>query len=143
MIGPDAREVNAVKLRQRVIAATYAKFGRPTGSLWARAVCGIDHFELLLRQPKEAQRRRDPVRSGYPRVGSVDAPPAFEMPFDEVLTVKAGLFWDEPDAAPWGVRRLLQVGGGDRRCPPSAGRRDRERAHAFQPPAGRPHDRRR
>ena len=62
-------------------------------------VCGLDHSELMLRQA--SKRNADGVRRGLVdlRVGSVDALPAFEAPFDKILAVNAYLFWGEPDAA--------------------------------------------
>ena len=162
MIWPDAREVKRVKLRQRIIPAVYAQFGRPTG-LWGRAagqlmahrssnrrrnawavslldvrpddrvleigfgpglairqlsrlahagyVCGIDHSELMVRQARK--RNSDGIRRGVVdlRLGSVDELPAFDAPFDKILTVNAVLFWNEPVARLEALRRLLHSGG--------------------------------
>jgi SAM-dependent methyltransferase len=162
MIEPGSREVKRVKLRQRVLAAAYAQFGRPSG-FWGRAagllmahrssnrrrnawavsllevrpddrvleigfgpglailelsriahdgyVCGIDHSELMVREA--GRRNADGSRRGVVdlRLGSVDALPAFEVPFDKILAVNAFLFWNEPDARLEALRRLLRPGG--------------------------------
>lgn len=52
-------------------------------------VCGIDHSELMV--PKASKRNADGIRRGVVdlRLGSVDALPAFDAPFDEVLAVNA------------------------------------------------------
>jgi ubiquinone/menaquinone biosynthesis C-methylase UbiE len=151
-----------VKLRQRVMAAVYAQFGRPTG-FWGRAagllmahrssnrrrnawavsllqvrpddrvlevgygpglailelsrivqqgyICGIDHSELMLRQAR--RRNADGIRRGVVdlRLGSVNELPAFDAPFDRILTVNAMLFWTEPDARLEELRQLLRPGG--------------------------------
>jgi SAM-dependent methyltransferase len=151
-----------VKLRERIIAAVRAQFGRPSGlggraagalmayrssnrkrNTWAVLlldvrpgdrvleigfgpglairelsriaregyVCGIDHSELMLRQAR--RRNADGIRRGVVdlRLGSVDALPAFDAPFDKVLAVNALLFWHEPDARLEALRRLLRPGG--------------------------------
>ena len=74
-------------------------------------VCGIDHSELMLRQAR--RRNADGVRRGVVdlRVGSVDAVPAFDAPFDKLLAVNVYLFWGEPDARLEHLRRLLRPGG--------------------------------
>jgi ubiquinone/menaquinone biosynthesis C-methylase UbiE len=162
MIQPGSREVKRVKLRQRVLAAAYAQFGRPSG-FWGRAagllmahrssnrrrnawavsllevrpddrvleigfgpglailelsriahdgyVCGIDHSELMVREA--GRRNADGIRRGVVdlRLGSVDALPAFDVPFDKILAVNAFLFWNEPDARLEALRRLLRPGG--------------------------------
>jgi SAM-dependent methyltransferase len=162
MIEPGSLEVKRVKLRQRVLAAAYAQFGRPSG-FWGRAagllmahrssnrrrnawavsllevrpddrvleigfgpglailelsriahdgyVCGIDHSELMVREA--GRRNADGSRRGVVdlRLGSVDALPAFEVPFDKILAVNAFLFWNEPDARLEALRRLLRPGG--------------------------------
>jgi ubiquinone/menaquinone biosynthesis C-methylase UbiE len=151
-----------VRLRQRVIAAIRAQFGRPTGlpgraagllmahrssnrrrNAWAVSlldvrpddrvleigfgpglailelsriahegyVCGIDHSELMLRQA--TRRNADGIRRGVVdlRLGSVDALPAFDAPFDKILAVNAFLFWNEADARLEQLRRLLRPDG--------------------------------
>ena len=74
-------------------------------------VCGLDHSELMLRQA--SRRNAHGVRRGVVdlRVGSVDALPAFDAPFDKILAVNAHLFWAEPDARLAQLRRLLRPGG--------------------------------
>src|ERR671918_3106209 len=54
-------------------------------------VCGLDHSELMLRQAR--RRNADGVRRRVVdlRLGSVDALPAFDMPFDKILAVNAHL----------------------------------------------------
>jgi ubiquinone/menaquinone biosynthesis C-methylase UbiE len=61
-------------------------------------VCGIDHSELMLRQA--SRRNADGIRRGVVdlRLGSVDARPVFDAPFDKILAVNALPFWNEPDA---------------------------------------------
>jgi ubiquinone/menaquinone biosynthesis C-methylase UbiE len=151
-----------VRLRQRVIAAVRAQFGRPTGlpgrvagllmahrssnrkrNAWAVSlldvrrddrvleigygpglairelsriahegyVCGIDHSELMLRQA--TRRNADGVARGVVdlRLGSVDALPAFDAPFDKILAVNALLFGHETGARLEQLRRLLRPGG--------------------------------
>jgi SAM-dependent methyltransferase len=74
-------------------------------------VCGIDHSELMLRHASE--RNADGIRRGGVdlRLGSVDALPHFDAPFDKILTVNAVLFWNDPDARFQDLRRLLRPGG--------------------------------
>jgi SAM-dependent methyltransferase len=162
MIRPRERVVKRMTLRQRVIAAVYAQFGRPTG-FWGRAagmvmahrssnrrrnawavslldvrpedrvleigfgpglailalsraahgghVCGIDHSEVMLRQA--SRRNADAIGRGVVdlRLGSVDALPAFDAPFDKILAVNAVLFWRDPDARLAKLREQLRPGG--------------------------------
>jgi ubiquinone/menaquinone biosynthesis C-methylase UbiE len=74
-------------------------------------VCGIDHSELMVRQAR--RRNADGVRRSVVdlRLGSVDALPAFDAPFDKILAVNAHLFWNEPDARLAHLRRLLRPAG--------------------------------
>jgi ubiquinone/menaquinone biosynthesis C-methylase UbiE len=74
-------------------------------------VCGIDHSELMLRQA--SRRNADGIRRGVVdlRLGSVDALPAFDMPFDRILAVNAGLFRNQPDVRLEQLRRLLRPDG--------------------------------
>src|SRR5215207_7733686 len=74
-------------------------------------VCGIDHSELMLRQART--RNADGIGRGVVdlRLGSVDALPAFDAPFDKLLAVNAVLFWNEPVARLEELRRLLRPGG--------------------------------
>jgi SAM-dependent methyltransferase len=74
-------------------------------------VCGIDHSELMMRHAR--RRNADGIRRGVVdlRLGSVDALPAFDAPFDKILAVNAVLFWNEPDARFEELRNLLRPGG--------------------------------
>jgi SAM-dependent methyltransferase len=74
-------------------------------------VCGIDHSEVMLRQA--GRRNADGIRRGLVdlRLGSVDALPAFDAPFDTILAVNAVLFSNQPDARLEALRRLLRPGG--------------------------------
>ena len=74
-------------------------------------VCGIDHSELMLRQARS--RNADGIARGVVnlRLGSVDALPAFDAPFDKILAVNAVLFWTDPGARFEDLRRLLRPGG--------------------------------
>ena len=74
-------------------------------------VCGIDHSELMLRQARS--RNADGIGRGVVdlRLGSVDALPAFDAPFDKILAVNAVLFWTDPGARFEDLRRLLRPGG--------------------------------
>jgi ubiquinone/menaquinone biosynthesis C-methylase UbiE len=74
-------------------------------------VCGVDHSELMVRQAR--RRNTDGIRRGVVdlRLGSVDALPVFDAPFDKILAVNAALFWHEPDARLDALRRLLRPGG--------------------------------
>jgi SAM-dependent methyltransferase len=74
-------------------------------------VCGIDHSELMVRQAR--RRNADGVRRGVVdlRLGSVDALPAFDAPFDKILAVNAHFFWGEPDARLEQLGRLLRHAG--------------------------------
>jgi SAM-dependent methyltransferase len=157
-----ARALEIKLVKQRLIDAALAQFGRPTGlpgsaagllmahrssnrkrNEWAVSllavrpddrvleigcgpglairelgriahagyVCGIDHSEVMLRQA--GRRNRDGVRRGIVdlRLGSVDALPAFDAPFDKVLAVNTVLFWDRRDARLAQLRRMLRPGG--------------------------------
>jgi ubiquinone/menaquinone biosynthesis C-methylase UbiE len=74
-------------------------------------VCGIDHSDLMVHQAR--RRNANGVRRGVVdlRLGSVDALPAFDAPFDKILAVNAHLFWNEPDARLAHLRRLLRPAG--------------------------------
>jgi ubiquinone/menaquinone biosynthesis C-methylase UbiE len=74
-------------------------------------VCGIDHSEVMLRQA--TRRNADGIRRGVVdlRLASVDALPAFDVPFDKVLAANAMLFWSKPDARLERLRHLLRPGG--------------------------------
>ena len=45
------------------------------------------------------------------RVGSADALPSFEAPFDKVLAVNVFMFWQDPVAVLAGVRGVMAPGG--------------------------------
>jgi SAM-dependent methyltransferase len=74
-------------------------------------VCGIDHSELMVRQA--SRRNADGIRRGVVdlRLGSVDALPAFDAPFDRILAVNATMFWTDPGARLAALRGLLGPGG--------------------------------
>ena len=74
-------------------------------------VCGIDHSERMLRQAR--RRNADGIARGVVdlRLGSVDALPVFDAPFDKILAVNTVLFWDEPDARLEQLRPLLRPAG--------------------------------
>jgi len=74
-------------------------------------VCGIDHSELMVRQA--SRRNADGIRRGVVdlRLGSVDALPALDAPFDKILAVNAAMFWTDPGARIAALRGLLRAGG--------------------------------
>ena len=74
-------------------------------------VCGIDHSELMLRRAKRLNA--EGLRRGTVdlRLASVEDLPAFDEPFDKILTVNAMVFWREPVARLEELRRLLRSGG--------------------------------
>jgi SAM-dependent methyltransferase len=85
---------------------------RELGRLAAEGyVCGIDHSELMLRQA--TRRNAEGIRREVVdlRLASVDALPAFDPPFDKILTVNTMLFWREPDSRLRELRQLLRPGG--------------------------------
>ena len=103
-------------------------------------VCGLDHSDVMLRQARK--RNADGIRRGVVdlRLGSVDALPVFDEPFDKILAVNAALFWNEPDARLQALGRLLRRGGliavahqprGPGASDDSAAARGREMAAAF------------
>jgi SAM-dependent methyltransferase len=127
-------------MKQRVIDAAYAQFGRPTGVLgsaagllmahrssnrkrneWAVSLLGVrpdDRVleigcgpEVMLRQAR--RRNTDGLRRGIVdlRLGSVDELPAFDAPFDKILAVNTMLFWAQPDARLAQLRQRLRPGG--------------------------------
>jgi len=74
-------------------------------------VCGIDHSEVMLRQAR--RRNADGIKRGVVdlRLGSVDALPGLDAPFDKIVAVNVLLFWREPDARLEQLRALLRPGG--------------------------------
>src|SRR5829696_1592599 len=74
-------------------------------------VCGIDHSELMVRQAR--RRNADGIRRGVVdlRLGAVDDLPAFDAPFDKILTVNTIMFRSSPDARLEGLGHLLRPGG--------------------------------
>jgi SAM-dependent methyltransferase len=74
-------------------------------------VCGIDHSDVMLRQA--SQRNARGIRRGVVdlRLGSVEALPALDAPFEKILAVNAMLFWKEPDAHLEALRQLLRPRG--------------------------------
>jgi SAM-dependent methyltransferase len=74
-------------------------------------VCGIDHSEVMLRQAR--RRNAGGISRGVVdlRLGSVDALPAFDAPFDKILAVNAMLFWNQHDVRLEKLRHLLSPGG--------------------------------
>jgi ubiquinone/menaquinone biosynthesis C-methylase UbiE len=73
-------------------------------------VCGIDHSEVMLRQA--SRRNAHAIRRGVVdlRLGSVDALPDFDAPFDNIMAVNALLLWNDPDARLRALARLLRPG---------------------------------
>jgi SAM-dependent methyltransferase len=74
-------------------------------------VCGIDHSDVMLRQASRRNARG--IRRGVVdlRLGSVEALPALDAPFEKILAVNAMLFWKEPDAHLEVLRQLLRPRG--------------------------------
>jgi SAM-dependent methyltransferase len=74
-------------------------------------VCGLDHSPLMVRQA--AKRNADGVRRGQVdlRLGSADSLPPFDAPFDKILAVNVGLFWDRPVKVLGTLRSVLRTGG--------------------------------
>jgi ubiquinone/menaquinone biosynthesis C-methylase UbiE len=74
-------------------------------------VVGIDHSEVMVRQARK--RNAAAVNAGRVdlRLGSADALPAFDEPFDKILAVNSLMFWDEPFARLKELQDLLRPGG--------------------------------
>src|SRR5438105_6807385 len=74
-------------------------------------VVGIDHSEVMVRQARK--RNAAVVSAGRVdlRLGSADALPAFDVPFDKVLAVNSLLFWDDPVGRLKELHDLLRPGG--------------------------------
>jgi SAM-dependent methyltransferase len=74
-------------------------------------VCGLDHSAVMMQQA--ARRNAEAVRRGQVdlRLGSAESLPAFDAPFDKVLTVNVTLFWDRRAELLGKLRRVLRMGG--------------------------------
>jgi SAM-dependent methyltransferase len=74
-------------------------------------VVGVDHSEVMVRQARK--RNAAAVRAGRVdlRLGSAEALPAFDEPFDKFLAVNSMFFWDDPVARLKQVHGLLRSGG--------------------------------
>jgi ubiquinone/menaquinone biosynthesis C-methylase UbiE len=74
-------------------------------------VVGVDHSEVMVHQARK--RNAAAVSAGRVdlRLGSADALPAFDAPFDKILAVNSLMFWDDPVARLKELRELLRPGG--------------------------------
>jgi ubiquinone/menaquinone biosynthesis C-methylase UbiE len=74
-------------------------------------VIGVDHSEVMVRQARK--RNAAAVRAGRVdlRLGSAEALPGFDTPFDKILAVNSLLFWDDPVARLKDLHNLLRPGG--------------------------------
>ena len=74
-------------------------------------VAGVDHSEVMVRQARN--RNAAAVRAGRVdlRLGSAEALPGFDEPFDKILAVNSLLFWDDPVARLKDLHYLLRPGG--------------------------------
>lgn len=74
-------------------------------------VVGVDHSEVMVRQARK--RNAAAVSAGRVdlRLGSADALPAFDAPFDKILAVNSLMFWDDPVARLKELHDLLRPGG--------------------------------
>jgi SAM-dependent methyltransferase len=74
-------------------------------------VVGVDHSEVMVQQARK--RNAAAVRAGRVdlRLGSAEALPAFDAPFDKILAVNSLLFWDDPVARLKDLHGLLRPGG--------------------------------
>jgi ubiquinone/menaquinone biosynthesis C-methylase UbiE len=74
-------------------------------------VVGVDHSEVMVRQARK--RNAAAVRAGRVdlRLGSAEALPEFDAPFDKILAVNSLLFWDDPVARLKDLHHLLRPGG--------------------------------
>jgi SAM-dependent methyltransferase len=108
-IRPSNRERNRrtvalldIQPEDRVLEVGYGP-GLAIGWAAARAVrgrvVGIDHSALMRRVA--ARRNARAIRAGRVElhVGSIDAMPSFEAPFDKVLAVNVYMFWPDPVGA--------------------------------------------
>lgn len=74
-------------------------------------VVGIDHSELMLRQAR--RRNAQAIRAGRVELmlGSAEALPRFDAPFDKVLAVNVYMFWNDPIPVLRGLRLVIKEGG--------------------------------
>jgi SAM-dependent methyltransferase len=74
-------------------------------------VVGVDHSEVMVRQARK--RNAAAVRAGRVdlRLGSAEALPGFDEPFDKILAVNSLLFWDDPVARLKELHDRLRPGG--------------------------------
>ena len=74
-------------------------------------VVGVDHSEVMVQQARK--RNAAAVSAGRVdlRLGSADALPAFDAPFDKILAVNSLLFWDDPVARLKELHDRLRPGG--------------------------------
>jgi SAM-dependent methyltransferase len=74
-------------------------------------VAGIDHSEEMLRHA--TRRNAEAIERGriVLRRASASEPPAFEAPFDKILTINSIHFWSEPVECLRKLRKLLRPGG--------------------------------
>ncbi len=74
-------------------------------------VVGVDHSEVMVHQARK--RNAAAVSAGRVdlRLGSADALPAFDAPFDKILAVNSLMFWDDPVARVKELHDLLRPGG--------------------------------
>ena len=74
-------------------------------------VVGVDHSEVMVRQAQK--RNAAAVRAGRVdlRLGSAEALPGFDAPFDKILAVNSLLFWDDPVARLKELHDRLRPGG--------------------------------
>ena len=74
-------------------------------------VVGIDHSEVMVQQARK--RNAAAVRAGRVdlRLGSAEALPGFDAPFDKILAVNSLLFWDDPVARLKELHDRLRPGG--------------------------------
>jgi SAM-dependent methyltransferase len=74
-------------------------------------VVGVDHSAVMVQQARK--RNAAAVSAGRVdlRLGSADALPAFDAPFDKILAVNSLMFWDDPVARLKELHDLLRPGG--------------------------------
>jgi SAM-dependent methyltransferase len=74
-------------------------------------VVGVDHSDVMVRQARK--RNAAAVRAGRVdlRLGSAEALPRFDAPFDKILAVNSLMFWDDPVARLKELHDRLRPGG--------------------------------